>query len=132
MKAVYACRKNLQCRDLQICFDPHFLYLLFSMYICEKKIAAEIYSELQKKIVELEKKPTLGAILVGNNSESLRYIGQKRKFAEQIGMHFELLHLPETISQKTLLSHIEAWNHSPDISGKNNVIMKVLLILFSL
>lgn len=87
------------------------------MYICGKKIASEIYNELQQKISLLEKKPTLGAILVGNNSESLRYIGQKRKFAEKTGIHFELLHLPENVSQEDLLSHIWAWNSSENISG---------------
>ncbi len=87
------------------------------MYICGKKIASEIYDDLEQKIALLTKKPTLGAILVGNNSESLRYIGQKRKFAEKIGMHFKLLHLPDDVSQELLLSYIEEWNHSPDISG---------------
>lgn len=87
------------------------------MILDGKKIASEMYEILAQKIETLEKKPTLAAILVGNSAPSLRYIGQKKKFCEQIGMHFMLMHFEETISQKELLETISELNQNPEISA---------------
>lgn len=80
-------------------------------------LAENIYTQLQKDISLLEIKPTLGAILVGENSPSMRYIRQKRRFAEQIGMNFVLRCFPEDISQEALLQEVEKLNHDTNISG---------------
>ena len=79
--------------------------------------AGKIYTSLKKDISLLQNKPTLWAILVWNSSASLRYIRQKRKFAEKIGMNFNLLQLPEEISEATLIAQIQDYNQSAHISG---------------
>ena len=82
-----------------------------------KKLASHIYDTLSEKIQKLETKPTLGAILVWNNSASRRYISQKQKFSEKIGMGFSLFQFPEKISQEELLWEIKKLNQNPLISG---------------
>lgn len=87
------------------------------MILNGKKIAAEIYDELKLAIKKLSIPPKLGAILVWNDEVSLRYIAQKKRFAEMIGMDFELFQYPQDISQKQLLENIETLNNDIYISG---------------
>ena len=83
-----------------------------------KKIAANIYSKLEKNIADLERKPTLGAVLIwDNDSPSFRYIKQKRKFAEEVGMNFELFQFPVTITEESFIQEIYKLNHNNAISG---------------
>jgi methylenetetrahydrofolate dehydrogenase (NADP+)/methenyltetrahydrofolate cyclohydrolase len=87
------------------------------MILDGRTIAQEIYADISARISQLWDKPKLGAILLGNSSESLRYIGQKRKFAQKIWMDFELSHFPENIGEEELLSHIQQLNQDKSISG---------------
>ncbi|PID86416.1 bifunctional methylenetetrahydrofolate dehydrogenase/methenyltetrahydrofolate cyclohydrolase [Candidatus Gracilibacteria bacterium] len=87
------------------------------MFIDGKKIALDIYSDLKKEISLLDKKPTLGVILVGNNSSSLRYISQKEKWAKDIGMNFYIKHLDNLVTQESLLELVDGFNKNDDISG---------------
>lgn len=54
------------------------------MILDGKLVAQNIYAELKNTISSLDTKPKLAVILVGKNSPSLRYIKQKRKWAEHI------------------------------------------------
>lgn len=47
----------------------------------------------------------------------MRYIKQKRKFCEQVGIAFELKVFPENISQEALLQEVQSFNEDPRISG---------------
>ncbi|MDD5769480.1 MAG: bifunctional 5,10-methylenetetrahydrofolate dehydrogenase/5,10-methenyltetrahydrofolate cyclohydrolase [Candidatus Gracilibacteria bacterium] len=87
------------------------------MILDGKIVAEKIYNELKNEILPLEKKPKLGAILIGNNSSSIRYIKQKQKWAEYIGVDFELLTFDENISQISLLEEINKLNIDENISG---------------
>ena len=115
MISVYRERINLQCWDSQLCF----LQLFFCntlMILDGKKLAGEIYNELSKKIQKLEKKPTLWAVLVWDNSASLRYIWQKKKFSEKVGINFNVFKFPTSISEEELLYEIKKLNQDSDVS----------------
>lgn len=86
------------------------------MILDGKKLAADIYNDLSEKIKKSPSIPTLGAVLVGNNSASLRYIRQKQKFSEKIGMNFELFRFPEDISEEQLREEIHKLNENDSIS----------------
>ncbi len=86
------------------------------MFIDWKKIALDIYSDLKKEISLLDKKPTLGVILVWNNSSSLRYISQKEKWAKDIWMNFYIKHLDNLVTQESLLELVDGFNKNDDIS----------------
>jgi len=86
------------------------------MIIDWKKIAKEIYDEIKNEVSKEKKKPTLWAILVWENSSSLRYIKQKQKWADYTWINFEFKKLDENVSEKELHSLIKEFNNSEDIS----------------
>jgi len=86
------------------------------MIIDWNKIAKEIYDNLKEKVSKLEKKPTLWVILVWENSPSLRYIKQKKKWAEYIWMNFKLTTFKSSVTEKELLKIIDVFNKDEDIS----------------
>jgi len=81
-----------------------------------KIIAEKIYKKIKKEVLSQEKKPRLWAILVWNNPSSLRYINQKRKWAEEVGITFELFSFDENISEEQLLQTINNLNNDKNIS----------------
>lgn len=87
------------------------------MILDGKKVAEEIYEDLKTQIWKLEKKPTLWVIVVWDNPASLKYIAQKKKWAEYIGMGFWVCELPGSIPEEILIEKIEEWNSSNNISG---------------
>ena len=86
------------------------------MIIDWKKIAKKIYDNIKAEVSNLEVKPTLWAILVWNNSASLRYIWQKRKWAKYCSINFELKELDENISELELLNLIDKFNEDKNIN----------------
>ncbi|MFK7780345.1 MAG: bifunctional 5,10-methylenetetrahydrofolate dehydrogenase/5,10-methenyltetrahydrofolate cyclohydrolase [Candidatus Gracilibacteria bacterium] len=87
------------------------------MIIDGKNIALNIYDKIKGEVSILEKKPTLGAILVGKNPSSLRYIKQKQKWAEYTGINFHLIELDENVTEEELLKQIKNFNKNDFISG---------------
>ena len=87
------------------------------MIIDWKIIAQNIYDKIKAKVSTLDEKPTLWAILVWDNPSSLRYIKQKRKWAEYTGMNFELVKFEEYDSEKEILWQIKKFNNDKKISG---------------
>ena len=94
-----------------------FWAIISNMILDGKKIASRIYEELSSQITPLTDIPTLWAVLVWSSAESLRYISQKRKFAQKIGMGFKLFQFEETISEEQLKAEVIVLNNNPDISG---------------
>ncbi len=86
-----------------------------------RKIAADIRSEVQKAAAVIAKDrnivPGLGFILVGENAASQSYVRSKGKACAEMGFHSETLQLPESTSEKEILSLIRAWNTDPRIHG---------------
>ena len=83
------------------------------MIIDWKEIAKKIYDDIKKEVSLLKTKPTLGAILVWNNSSSLRYIEQKKKWAEYTWINFKLEKFDEKISELELYNTIKSFNENP-------------------
>ncbi len=87
------------------------------MLINGKQIAKNLYNETKKHIEDLNSPVQLDIILVGDNSSSLRYIKQKKKWAEYVGIAFQLHHFPENTSENTILEKIEELNLNPKVTG---------------
>lgn len=88
-----------------------------NMYIDGKKMAQELYDELKNDIQKSQKKPKLAAILVWSNSASLRYISQKKKFAEYVWIDFQLIEIKQNATQIELEKKIEELNNNSSIDG---------------
>jgi len=87
------------------------------MIIDGKKIAKDEYELLKEEIKSMQEKPSLHALLVWNNPSSLRYIRQKKKWADYIWIDFFLYHFEEDWEEKVLLEKIESLNNNKKVSG---------------
>lgn len=87
------------------------------MLIDGKIIAENIYKDLKNEISKLQKKPKMAVILVWENSPSMRYVEQKRKKAEELGIIFELINFKSNISENELISKIRNLNDDNSIHG---------------
>lgn len=61
--------------------------------------------------------PGLAVILVGNNPASRSYVTGKGKASADVGIYFELIELPETITEEQLLQEIDRINKADNIHG---------------
>ena len=72
------------------------------MIIDGKKLAEEIKISLAKDISKLGKKLRLAVVRVGENLVTKKFLEQKRKFGEAIGIDVRMYSLPENISTNAL------------------------------
>lgn len=82
-----------------------------------KELSAKIVEEVRQKTINLDKKPTLVVIIVGNNHASKVYVAKKKQTAEQAGFNSRVIELEENISQNDLEKQIEILNNDKDING---------------
>jgi methylenetetrahydrofolate dehydrogenase (NADP+)/methenyltetrahydrofolate cyclohydrolase len=90
------------------------------MILYGKPVAEKIYGQLKQEITKLQEKKfpiSFGAILVGENLPSLKYIAVKEKAAQNLGIDFKLFQLPAITSQKKVEELIESLNTNKFISG---------------
>ena len=86
-----------------------------------KKAAADLRSELKKRVTELKSKynavPGLTVILVGEDAPSKIYVRNKEKSAIEGGINSEVIRYPENIEEKVLLDKIEELNNDNKVSA---------------
>lgn len=90
------------------------------MKIDGKEIAKEILGELTIRVQKLKEKgiiPTLAIVLVGDNPESVSYVGQKELKATRIGAEVVVKRLKEGTSKSEILNLIFKLNKNPKIHG---------------
>lgn len=79
-----------------------------------KKFAFEIEAKLKAQVDDLKKRdatPRLLTILVGDNPESVLYLKLKAKFAQRIGVDFELQQFPEYAKAEEIINFLTALNN---------------------
>ncbi len=86
------------------------------MIIDWKNIAKNIYEETKNQVKNLSKKPKLVAVLVGKNDSSIRYINQKKKWAEYVGIDFELKEFSQDVQEKELLKIVQELNNDQNVN----------------
>lgn len=82
-----------------------------------KKCASTIKSELKNRVDALKAQPGLGTILVGDDAGSHAYVAGKHRDCAEIGINSIRIELPESASQKDLLSAISELNSAPECTG---------------
>ena len=91
------------------------------MIIDGKKIAADLRSNLKKKVSEIKSKynkvPGLTVILVGEDAPSKIYVKNKEKSAIEVGLKSEVIRYPADLEEKVLLNKISALNKDEKVSG---------------
>lgn len=82
-----------------------------------KFLRNKILGRLKADIAKKRLQPKLAIILVGEDEASLRYIKQKIKVGEEIGVEVGLFQFPATISQEEVRGKIEQLNQDPTVKG---------------
>lgn len=72
-----------------------------------KEYCQEKKAEIKKRIVALGQAPKLAVVQIGNNEASNRYIRNKRKDCEEVGINFEWYYFDEGIAENDLLFELE-------------------------
>lgn len=103
-----------------------------------KKLRDKIIENLKAKVDTFDEKPTLVVILVGENPASKIYVNNKKKMAEKIGIHSEVINYPASITEAELLDKIEELNNNKKVTAilvqlplpkhisKDNVMNKII------
>lgn len=87
------------------------------MIIDGRKIRDEIKELLKKEVAELKKDLRLGIVLVGDNPVSLRFIEEKKKFGNEIGVDARVYKFDETISTTALRDKLAEIIHIKQNTG---------------
>ena len=82
-----------------------------------KKVSEIIFENIKKEVTELEKKPKLAVILVGNNPASQIYVRIKQKRAISLGFDSIDIKYPETITEDELLTVIKELNEDKTVNA---------------
>lgn len=82
-----------------------------------KKVSEIIFENIKKEAAELEKKPKLAVILVGNNPASQIYVRIKQKRAISLGFDSVDIKYPETITEDELLTVIKELNEDKTVNA---------------
>jgi len=86
-----------------------------------KALAEEILLDLKNKVSQLDRKPGLAVILIGNDSASLVYVKNKKRAAEKTGIIFHDYlcdnEFYPNITEKEILDMIDFLNNDSTIDG---------------
>ena len=82
-----------------------------------KEVADAVKKRVAEEVVELDFRPCLAAIRVGEDAASAVYVGSKVKTSEELGLLSEYHHLPTETTQEELLNLIEELNLRDDVDG---------------
>ena len=85
--------------------------------VLSTQIKAEIKQQVEAWMAQGGKKPHLAAILVGNDGASETYVASKIKSCEQVGFTSTFVRLPETATEKEVLSAVDSLNRDADVDG---------------
>lgn len=81
------------------------------------QIKMEIGAEVEKMVADGQKRPHLGAILVGHDGGSETYVAHKVKACEQCGFTSTLIRFEDDVTEQKLLEAIDSLNKDNDVDG---------------
>ncbi len=82
-----------------------------------KALAVKLRAQLKEKIEQLDNKPGLAVVLVGEDSASQIYVRNKIKACEELGIRSYSYHLPESIDQKSVETLLDELSSDANVNG---------------
>ncbi len=82
-----------------------------------KKIAEGIREEVRLEVKKCSRPPFLSVIQVGEDPASTIYVENKKRFAKEVGIESEVIHMDQETSQETLIQKIDELNQSPSVDA---------------
>jgi methylenetetrahydrofolate dehydrogenase (NADP+) / methenyltetrahydrofolate cyclohydrolase len=80
-------------------------------------LQARLREQLQTRWIPTGAVPGLTVVLVGENPASKIYVRRKIKACGEVGIHSQLIELPDTVSEQRVLEEIERLNADPKVHG---------------
>ena len=87
------------------------------MILDGKKVSLKVLEQVKEKVSQLEKKPHLVVILVGDNPASKIYVKNKQKAAWKVGIISTVVEMSSDVSEEELLNKIYELNKRNDVTG---------------
>lgn len=87
------------------------------MILDGKAVSLKVLDKVKEKVSQLDKKPHLVVILVGDNPASKIYVKNKQKAAWKVGIISTVIEMGINTTEEELLDKIEELNNNPDITG---------------
>lgn len=87
------------------------------MLLSAKPYVEHKIKELKEQVDKLKIKPTLALIRVGNDPASIKYVNNKIKRCEEVGIKSQVHELPEHVDQKDVAKLIEKLNNDKTVTG---------------
>lgn len=91
------------------------------MILSGTQIVQSLREEMREQIASIvdsgRRAPCLAIVLVGENKASEKYVGNKLRAAEKIGMTARLVRLPQSVEQEELISRIAELNEDSGVDG---------------
>ncbi|KAL4491784.1 hypothetical protein ABPG72_006039 [Tetrahymena utriculariae] len=86
------------------------------------KISKDVLQKVKERILSIRERvnirePKLAIILVGNAADSVSYVSVKQRACKRVGVQSELIHLPETATQKEVIQIVEDLNKREDVDS---------------
>lgn len=88
-----------------------------AIYMDGKALAAKVKEEVAAQVADMERKPGLAVVLVGDNPASRVYVNGKKKDCAECGIYSEEYAIPAETTQQELLELVETLNGREDIDG---------------
>lgn len=82
-----------------------------------KALRNRILEGLKAEVKNLDKKPFLAVIIVGNDPASKIYVSNKKKTALELGFQSVVIEMPENTPEKVLLEKIEELNKNKEVNA---------------
>ena len=84
-----------------------------------KKLAAVVKEEVKEKISRLNSgdRPCLALVRVGEDPASKVYVKSKIKACAECGIESRNVHLPDDVSEETVLQTLRGFNEDPQVNG---------------
>lgn len=82
-----------------------------------RAIARKILQELKAEVANLSFQPLFSDVLIGQDPVARSYVNIKLKRAEEIGLQFKLLELPDSVATQTVIDELQHIQDNPQLSG---------------
>lgn len=77
----------------------------------------EIKRNIEEKVAKGVRKPSMVAVLVGNDGGSISYMKNQQKLSESLGVKYTSIILEESITEEDLLNEIKNLNEDKNVDG---------------
>ena len=82
-----------------------------------KALAAKIKEQVRLRVEQMERKPGMAMVLVGEDPAAQVYEAGKRRDCQQCGIYYDTVRLPGDVGQEELTAAVEELNRREDIDG---------------